>query len=66
MRGHCHGTGKFRGASHWNCNISLQSFCNISQFERLRQFKKFFFELGKFDVKTSVLPNGLKRHMAFF
>ena len=24
VRGHCHGTGKFRGAAHWNCSISLQ------------------------------------------
>ena len=21
---HCHVTGKFRGASHWSCNVNLQ------------------------------------------
>ena len=24
VRDHCHITGKFRGAVHWNCNKNLQ------------------------------------------
>ena len=24
VRVHCHVTGKFRGAAHWNCNVNLQ------------------------------------------
>ena len=24
VRGHCHITGKYRGAAHWNCNINLK------------------------------------------
>ena len=54
VRDHCHVTGKFRGAAQWGCNLS--------QFERLQQSFK---EPGKFDVKISVIPNGLEKYMAF-
>ena len=34
VRDHCHISGKFRGASHWDCNINFQltlkNSCNIS------------------------------------
>ena len=29
VRGHCHTTGKFRGAAHWSCNITFQLTKNI-------------------------------------
>ena len=37
VRDHCHITGRFRDAAHWNCNIDLKltSFCNIWQFKSL-------------------------------
>ena len=44
VRDHCHVTSKFRGAAHWSYNINLQltkSFCNVSQFKRLRQSFNF-------------------------
>ena len=34
VRDHCHITGKYRGASHWGCNINLKmnkkNSCDIS------------------------------------
>ena len=35
LRHHCHVTGKFRGAAHWDCSY------NLSKFERLRQSFNF-------------------------
>ena len=42
VRDHYHVNGRFRGATHWDCNIN------------------------KFNVKISVIPNGLEKNMAFF
>ena len=69
VRNHCPVTGKFRVAVHWSCNINFQlakkKSCNISQFKRLRRHL-IFSELNKFDVKISVIPNGLEKYMAIF
>ena len=62
-------TGKFRGAAHWSCNINLQLTKNVPViFHNLRGYDShlFFRELDKFDVKITVIPNGLERYMAFF
>ena len=68
VRDHCHITGKYRGAAHCSCNINLR----ISQkvpliFPNLKGYNSHlvFKELSKFDVKISVVPNGLEKYMAF-
>ena len=68
VRDHCHISGKYRGASHWNCNISLKItkkapviFHNLKGYDSHLIFK----ELNKFDCKISVIPSGLEKCMAF-
>ena len=69
VRDHCHVTGKFRGAVHWNCNINFQLTKKIPLiFHNLRGYDShlIFNELDKFDVKINVIPNGLEKYMVFF
>ena len=69
VRDHCHITGKFRGAAHWNCNINLQLTKKVPViFHNLRGYDShlIFCELNKFDVKIDVIPNRLEKYMAFF
>ena len=69
VRDHCHGTGKFRGAVHWSCNINLQLTKNVSIiFHSLRGYDShlIFCEFNKFDVKIDVIPIRLEKYMSFF
>ena len=69
VRDHCHVTGKFRGAAHWSSNINLQLSKKVPIiFHNLKGYDSHlsFCELHKFDVKISVIPNGLEKYMAFF
>ena len=69
VRDHCHVTGKFRGAAHSERNINLQLTKKVPViFHNLRGYSShlIFGELDKFDVKISVIPNGLEKDMAFF
>ena len=68
VRDHCHMTGKYRGASHWSCNINLKLsekvpviFHNPKGYDIHLIIK----EISKFDVKVIVIPNGLEKYMAF-
>ena len=69
VRDHCHVTGKFRGAAHWDCNINFQLTKKVPvTFHNLRGYDShlIFNELDKFDVKISVIPNGSEKYMVFF
>ena len=69
VRDHCLITGKFRGSAHWDCNINFQLTKKIPViFHNLKGYDShlIFSELHKFNLKVDVIPNGLKKYMAFF
>ena len=68
VQDHCHVTGKLRGAAHFSCNVN----CKLSKKVRLilnvlRGYNSHLIikEIGKFDVKVIVIPNGLEKYMDF-
>ena len=68
VRDHYHVTGKYRGATHWSCNVNLKMTKKIPViFHNLKGHDShlIFKELSKFNVKISVIPNGLEKYMAF-
>ena len=68
VRDHCHITGKYRGAAHWSCNINLKITKKVfAVFHNLKKYCShlIFKELSKFNVKISVIPNGLEKYMTF-
>ena len=69
VRDHGHISGKFKGAAHWDCNIKFQLTKKVPViFRNLWGYDShlIFNELDKFDVKISVIPNGLEKYMPFF
>ena len=69
VRDHCHVIGKFRGAAHRDCNINFQLTKKVPViFRNLRGYDShlIFNKLDNFDVKISVIPNGLEKCMTFF
>ena len=66
--GHCHVTGKSRGAAHWDGNINFQLTKKVPViFDNLRGCHShlIFSELDKSDVKINVIPNRLEKYVAF-
>ena len=69
VRDHCHATGKFGGAAHWNCHINFQITKKVSvMFHNLKGYDNhlIFNELNKFDVKINVIPNGIEKIYGIF
>ena len=65
---HCHITDKYRGAAHYSCNIDLKVTKKVPViFHNLKGYDShlIFKQLSKFDLKISVIPNGLEKYMAF-
>ena len=68
VRDYNHVTGKYRGCAHWDCNINPRLTKKIPViFDNLRGYDSHLImqEIGKFDVKISVIPYGLEKCMAF-
>ena len=68
VRDHNHKTGKYRGSAHWSCNINLKLAKKVPViFHNLRCYDSHLImkEIGKSDVKVSVIPNRLEKYMAF-
>ena len=68
VRDHSHITGKYRGSVHWSCNFNLKLTKKVLViFHNLRAYDGHLImqEIGKFDVKLIVIPNGLIKYIAF-
>ena len=68
VRDHCHITGNYRGAAHWNCSINLKISKKLPViFHNLRGYDShlIFKELSKLNCSTDVIPNGLEKYMSF-
>ena len=60
--------GKYRGSAHKDFNISLMLTKKITVIiDKVIGYDNHLIiqEIGKFDVKIDVIPNGLDKHMAF-
>ena len=68
VRDHCHIAGKYRGPAHGDCNIYLKLNHKILiVFHNLKNYDSYLImqELGKFNLKINVIPNGLEKYMSF-
>ena len=68
IRDHFHITRKYTGSNHWRCSVNLRLTKKVLViFHNLRDCDSHLTMQGidKFDVKISVIPIGLEKHMAF-
>ena len=67
-RDYCHITGKYRCFAHRDCNVNLKLNHKIHVvFHNLKSYDSYLImqELGKFNLKINVIPNGLEKYMSF-
>ena len=63
VRDNCHIIGKFRGSVHRDCNINVKLNHKIYVvFHNLKNYDLHLVmqELGKFNLKINIIPNGLE------
>ena len=65
VRDHCPIAGEYRRSAHWSCNINLKFKCSINHNLRGYDSHLIIKGKGKFEVKASVIPNGLEKYKAF-
>ena len=68
VRDHCHITGKYRDSAQRDSNINVKLNHKISTVcSNLKNYASHLImqELGKFNFKINVIPNGLEKHMSF-
>ena len=66
VKDHCHITGKYRVSIDCNINVELNLKIPVV-FDSLESFdsRLSMQELGKFNLKVNVIPNGLEMFMSF-
>ena len=67
VRDHCYISGKLRGAAHFSCNANLKKTKKVPViFHNLRGYDSHLIikEISNFNIKVSVIPNGLEKYMA--
>ena len=68
VRDHCHITGKYTGFAHRDCNINLRlNHKSPVVFHNLKNYDSHLImqKIGKFNLKISIIPNGLEKYMSF-
>ena len=68
VRDHCHISGKFRGAAHFNCNANFKISKKVPVvFHSLKGYDGHLImkELSNFDLSIDVILCGLEKYMAF-
>ena len=68
VRDHCHVARKYRDSVHWSCNTNLKLTKKVPVIiHNLRGYGSHLImqEIGKFNIKVNVIPNGLEKSMAF-
>ena len=68
VRDHCHITGKYRGAAHWNGNINMNTSKKLPiMFYNLKEYDSHLIikEYSKFNCNINVIPNELEKYMSF-